>query len=397
MKTSKCLMTWGLLSWLALSLPACSGDEVPEALSGTEQTAQASQGQITLKIQAPVPESVVLTKAYQTAEEARVYQLGIYIFEKGSGVGDAAYTLLYKNEDYGDGNSSLVGENGTGTFVTNIPIEDTWKGKTIKVLLTANEPVTEPSVGTTTTLADFKKELLDRVAADQNDADVLVTNTTKNRMQIPMSATAYNYSDRSSEITIPTEDKPSITLAATLVRCVARVDVFNDTPNLTITGIRTFEAISKGLLFSTGSSILEPTENVDKISLKPLVRYFNGAATIPYVTPVDPSSEDSRRAANTRTAFYLYEQHVASLATSPVVSIGYTLDIEGKSKPGMVSVYFKDGTNFQDVKRNTLYRIRLGDGTKVDSDMSVRIEVDEWDSEEIYAVLDPSDEVVTGD
>ena len=86
MKTSKCLMTWGLLSWLALSLPACSGDEVPEALSGTEQTAQASQGQITLKIQAPVPESVVLTKAtYQTAEEARVYQLGIYIFEKGSG------------------------------------------------------------------------------------------------------------------------------------------------------------------------------------------------------------------------------------------------------------------------------------------------------------------------
>ena len=74
MKTSKCLMTWGLLSWLALSLPACSGDEVPEALSGTEQTAQASQGQITLKIQAPVPESVVLTKAYQTAEEARVYQ-----------------------------------------------------------------------------------------------------------------------------------------------------------------------------------------------------------------------------------------------------------------------------------------------------------------------------------
>ena len=320
MKTSKCLMTWGLLSWLALSLPACSGDEVPEALSGTEQTAQASQGQITLKIQAPVPESVVLTKAYQTAEEARVYQLGIYIFKKGEGTGDDNYTLLASKTDIDGGSSSLVGENGTGTYVTNITIPDAWKNKTIKVLVTANELVTEPTESTT--LADFKKELLNRVAADQNDADVLVTNTTKNRMQIPMSATAYQYaSGNPQEITISNDDNPSITLAATLVRCVARVDVFNDTPNLTITGIRAFEATNKGLLFSAGS-LLEPTEGVAKISLKPLVRYFNGAATIPYVTPVDPSSEDSRRAANTRTAFYLYEQHVASFATSPVVSIG---------------------------------------------------------------------------
>ena len=284
-----------------------------------------------------------------------------------------------------------MGENGTGTFVTNISIENNWKGKTIKVLVTANEPVTEPSKGETT-LAAFKDELLDRVAVDQNDADVLVTNTTKNRMQIPMSATAYQYaSGNPQEITISNDDNPSITLAATLVRCVARVDVFNDTPNLTITGIRAFEAINKGLLFSAGS-LLEPTEGVAKISLKPLVRYFNGAATIPYVTPVDPSSEDSRRAANTRTAFYLYEQHVASLATSPVVSIGYTLDIEGKSKPGMVSVYFRDGANFQDVERNTLYRIRLGDGTKVDSDMSVRVETVDWDTQDIFAVLDPTND-----
>ena len=378
MKTSKCLMTWGLLSWLALSLPACSGDEVPEALSGTEQTAQASQGQITLKIQTPVPESVVLTKAtYQTAEEARVYQLGIYIFKKGEGTGDDNYTLLASKTDIDGGSSSLVGENGTGTYVTNITIPDAWKNKTIKVLVTANELVTEPTESTT--LADFKKELLNRVAADQNDADVLVMNDA-GRMQFPMSATAYQYTTGNpQEITIPEGDNPSITLAASLVRCLARVDVFNDTPNLTITGIRTFQACDKGLLFPTGGGVLQP-DGVEKISLKPLKSYFNGAATIPYVTPVNPDDVNSRRAANTHTAFYLCEQDVESLATSPVISIGYTLDIEGMSKPGMVSVYFKNGSDFQDVERNTLYRIRLGDGTKVDSDMSVRIEVNDWDS-----------------
>lgn len=388
-------MTWGLLSWLALSLPACSGDEVPEALSGTEQTAQASQGQITLKIQAPVPESVVLTKAtYQTAEEARVYQLGIYIFEKGEGEGDAAYTLLDSKTDIGDGNSSLVGENGTGTYVTNITIPDAWKNKTIKVLVTANEEVDEPTESTT--LADFKKELLNRVAADQNDADVLVMNESGSgtRMQFPMSATAHNYSGGSSEITIPNGTDPiSITLAASLVRCLARVDVFNDTPNLTITSVRASYAHNKGSLFNLkNEAVVVPIDlslEFGKVSLNPLKSYFNGAAKIPYVTPVNPDDVNSRRAANTHTAFYLCEQDVESLATSPVISIGYTLDIEGMSKPGMVSVYFKNGSDFQDVERNTLYRIRLGDGTKVDSDMSVRIEVNDWDSEEIYAVLDP--------
>lgn len=397
MKTSKCLMTWGLLSWLALSLPACSGDEVPEALSGTEQTAQASQGQITLKIQAPVPESVVLTKAtYQTAEEARVYQLGIYIFEKGSGSTDADYTFS-KFLSFGDlnGNSSLVGENGTGTFVTNIPIEDTWKGETIKVLLTANEEVAQ--LDNTTTLEVFKKTLLRRELIEPANADMLVMNESGRgtRMQFPMSATAYQYaSGNSQEITIPEGDNPSITLAASLVRCLARVDVFNDTPNLTITSVRASNAHNKGSLFNLKNEAVVVPINLSsefgKVSLNPLKSYFNGAAKIPYVTPVNPDDVNSRRAANTRTAFYLCEQDVDAAATSPVISIGYTLDIEGKSKPGMVSVYFRDGTNFQDVVRNTLYRIRLGDGTKVDSDMSVRIEVDDWDSEEIYAVLDPT-------
>lgn len=394
MKTSKCLMTWGLLSWLALSLPACSGDEVPEALSGTEQTAQASQGQITLKIQTPVPESVVLTKAtYQTAEEARVYQLGIYIFKKGNGEGDADsnYTFL-EYRSFGDlnGNSSLVGENGTGTFVTNIPIESGWKGKTIKVLLTANEEVrTTPSVNETT-LADFKQTLLKRELNEQANADVLVMNDAGTRMQFPMSATAYKYpssgAEKVEEVEIGSDENQSITLAASLVRCLARVDVFNDTPNLTITGIRTFQACDKGLLFPTGGGVLQP-DGVEKISLKPLKSYFNGAATIPYVTPVNPDDVNSRRAANTRTAFYLCEQDVAAAGTSPVIAIGYTLDIDGTTKSGGVYVYFKEASNFREVVRNTLYRIRLGDGTKVDSDASVSIEVNDWESEDIFAVL----------
>ena len=369
---------------MLLGLAACGSEEMVEIADGASEGAGP---RINITVSTPSSGGVVVRSAKTRAtvpagvDESHVKSLNVYLFKKeGAGDTDADY-LYFATYPFLDG---ALTDGGNGSKLCSIDIPKELTGATVKIALTANDGGTLPLHKGVTTLADFKGTEATAFATDNAKADVLMGG--ENFKGFPMAAMI-------GEAVLPTP--MGVDVQATLVRNVARLDIFNHTPNLKITAVRIGNVNNRSCLFGTPGGLNIPTEYAYKVTLNPLKEFSDKLrGGLAYV---NPPSGYSARDVNTHRLAYLYEQAVADDAGSPVVTIDYTLDIGGVEQPGTVDVKFlrsADNT-FVDVTRNTLYRIRLGDGGTVGTGaVKAVFEVADWnEGSDIGSSLNPGTEV----
>lgn len=398
MKKSKRTFANVLLTGMLVTLASCSSNELAE---GGMEIPEAGEPQLSITVGTPASEGVIFrsvqaTRASTVAseeDEAAINTLNVYLFKKGDGGADTDYTF-YKQYTFGEGgDNGTLGNGDSGKKTCSIDIDPELMDQTVKLALIANDKPTVPALEAgTTTLDAFKKgALATATVATGNKADVLVGGEEKK--SFPMSAVSVDV--KLTPIGAKAE--------ATLVRNVARIDVFNYTPNLTITKVSVRQANDKSYLFGGESDALNVPDGQAPLNLEPLKEFADKLSPdgLAFVTPEgeEEHEEDDYRAANSYRMFYLYEQSVTDDDTSPVVIIEYKVKLTDKSmKPGSVAVMFRTGSDptytYKNVARNTLYTIKLGDGTVARSAViKHKLVVEDWETgEEINSGMKPSEE-----
>lgn len=369
-----------MLGLASATVVACSSDEHQVDVPVAPEDAQPV---ISLKIASPRAGNYVVEggarAAVHTADEWTVKTLNVYIFKKGD---DDSYTFYSKTPFTASSQEHVLTSSADATYTCSLKIDNELLQATVQILLLANEDGTVNCEQGVTTLADFKATLAQAtVAADANADDLVSYTVNTTDYGFAMSAQAVDATD-ATELVLTTE---GVDVTAGLVRNVARIDVENQTPNLTITGVKMYNTVDKSYLFAQ-APIAAPA-SASTITLLPMESYMDlGSFTaLPYQDAGDNEYE---------SMLYLYEQPAAvSDETCPYVSIDYTLTLEdrdGNEVQGShtIKVYFKDGATYLPVKRNNLYKIVLGDGTEVNGKTTLATKVMVWDeSEDAFELL----------
>lgn len=395
MRTSNFLRTSLWTGLLAVGLAACSGDGVTNEPPSQEEVTPEARGYITLSINPPTSGSVVYGReVIQTVEEASLYEVRVYFFthDNTSEEGDEHYvfttagTTTWKNAD----GSALMGTNGMGVYSNRIDIPEELKGKTVKIMLLANNPGTVfGNEVSGTTLADFKQKIWTNSLSGSTVSGYYSHDIVEidGQRRFSMSAMAQKYTEGSDNgqeaITLPSDDN-QVKVSATLVRNVARVDIFNNTPNLTLTAALLYNTPTQTYLFKA-----EPlrTPSDDRTIFAPIREYFNGQTELPYVTP---GSGETIEQANTKTAFYMYEQPATDDPDKALkLTLGYQLKIEGKQRKGTLDVFFKSGSNTSvNLVRNHRYTIVIGEGQIVNNPVDMVFRLVDWETQDVQTELD---------
>ena len=395
MKNNSFSINLFLIGALSLVFSACGNQELMtddfEEITG--------EARISITVNTPVDGGIVVkggrtrSTVEDETDEATVNSLNVFLFEKGGGDADTDYTY-YKTYSFGHGEANgELGDGSNGAKTCTIDIEKEMMGKTVRIALTANDKTSlngSLQAGTTT-LEDFKKALATATVVDGDKADALVGGETDK--SFPMSSIVKD----AHQLTPLGAD-----VEATLVRNVSRLDIFNYTPNLTITGVSVANVNNKSHLFGVDGNVSVPAEAA-RISLAPLKEFSDKtSAGLSFKQPASGTDESDYRRENTHRMYYLYEQLVTDEASSPVVTIEYTLKVGAADQPGRVTVKFKNSkepSGFVNVSRNTLYRIRLGDGKNVSTGIvQAAFEVADWtEGGNIDTGLNPGDESVGKD
>ena len=392
MRTSNFLRTSLWTGLLAVGLAACSGDGVTNEPPSQEEVTPEARGYITLSINPPTSGSVVYGREVQTVEEASVYEVRVYFFQLkdgGTATNDADYlfttagTTIWKNSD----GSALMGTNGMGVYSNRIDIPEDLRGKTVKIMLLANDPGTVFGEGESgTTLAAFKQKIWTNSLSGSTVSGYYSHDIVEidGQRRFSMSAMAQKYTEGSisgpEAITLPS-DNSQVKVSATLVRNVARVDIFNNTPNLTLTAALLYNTPTKTYLFKADP--LSTPMTTDWTVFAPISEYFNGQTELPYVTGGEQ--------ANTKTACYMYEQPTTDDPDKALkLTLGYQLEIEGKQRKGTLDVFFKSSSTHQfiNLKRNHRYTIVIGGGQAVTSLVDMVFRLVDWETQDVMTELD---------
>lgn len=403
-----------LLGSLALLGFACSSEEVLPG--GPDMPGGEDAKGISIVLHTPSADDVIFksTRAVdgqggiQEEQEWAVKKLNLYLFVQDADGGDTDtdYTLYKKTEGITfkvgsptDGETNVGMDEGNGSYHYTEPITGDMIGKTMKILLVANDKGTGEANtdGTSgTTLAAFKQSLALASVTDGNSADVLVGNPGAEATGFPMSAIAQEQTG-SQEAVVMTP--MGVDMKAELVRSVARVDLFNYVPNMTITSVVLEKAASKSYLFKQANTAAPG--DASYLKLLPTQAWQTDLADggVPFVKVEHPAkpdepTEDECRAVNTlKHVLYMYEQ-VNDAEHCATVKIGYTLTFAGGDKTGIVSVPLKKSdSEFIHPTRNTLYTIKLGDGSIVQDEVKITaIIVEDWVPVDIDDSINPGED-----
>lgn len=379
---------------LAASVTACSS-ELDNAGTETANQEAVAQG-IRLRIQTPTPDKTQMAAraARETvaaeATESKVYSLSLYIFGLNTQETDAAsaddenFVLLRKHEDItftGAGEPGKTGtDTGSGSLSYTEPISSDLLGKQVKVLLVANDKAAGAQEQSTT-LKEFKMMKASGILSEGGSSDLISGNIcaadAPTPTGIPMTATASDQADQSSAQLV-TLTPLGIDMQATLERIVARVDVVQNTPNMTIHAIRMINVPARGYLFA--QSRAEAPADASPVSIRSNSCY-DSDADFGY----DNSGNNTRK-----QMFYLYEQN-NSAQSCTTLRIWYTLDMGYKQAEGSFDVPFKKSTSeYVPTSRNTLYTVILGDGKEASDVNNIAVvKVNDWDAVDIDNPFDP--------
>ena len=378
-----------MLGLASTAVVACSSDELQDDMSVVPGDAQP---EIVLKVATPGAGSVVVeggARALHTSEEWAVKNLNVYLFKKTtvdnteSYVYYDKYTFTANDQTY----PLTGGTNNEAKYNCTLKIAYELMNETVRIFLIANEEGTVELAQNTTTLEAFKETMAKAAVTNGNHVDALVNYTVSDvNYGFAMAAQAVGEDD-ATEFKL---EASGVEVNATLVRNVARIDIVNDTPNLTVTNVTMHNTPTLSYLFAQdASNLYAAPASASVIDLLPNSKYFTTGDN-PAFSPLAYATGEG--ADNTyEQMLYIYEQAAASAKTDancPYVTIDYQLTMEDKAGNPItgnhsINIYFgtdtEEGWRGIPVERNHLYKIILGDGSEIDNLVSLDTKVEVWE------------------
>lgn len=261
--------------------------------------------------------------------------------------------------------------NGTYSFSIEAPIADINTAR--KYVFVVNDDAAVAATAAESTEADLHAVNASIELAQGSTADALAADDKG----IVMTGTAKDEGGVSDVLTVTAGLKCKVSLE----RIVARIDLQNNTPNMTIQSATLVGAATKGYLFAQ-SSLAAPT--ADRISLG-----SNKGVTI--TTP--NATDDPFQPTTFNKVFYTYERPNTA-DDYAAVRVTYKIN----NSYGTVDVPFKKTSDQSNdpvnITRNHLYTIVLGDGSVVETNpITFSIRVDDWNLVEMPEEIGPGDQL----
>lgn len=261
--------------------------------------------------------------------------------------------------------------NGTYSFSIEAPINDLNAKR--KYVFVVNDDASVASTAVSSTEAELHKVAASITLDNGNTADALAVADNG----IAMTGTAKDESSVSDVLTVT----PGLKCKVSLERIVARIDIQNNTPNMTIESAVLVGAAKQGYLF--GQTPLSAVTE-DRIQL-------GSNAEVDLTTPhesVDPFTPKTFK-----KAFYTYERPNTE-DDYAVVRVTYRVN----ESLGTVDVPFlktADGSKTPvDITRNHLYTVVLGNGQPVETNpVEFTIRVEDWNLVEMPEEIGPGDQL----
>ena len=325
---------------------------------------------ITFTLATPGSEGVIYpkTRATHDAAEYAVRQLTLLVYDAT----DADAPRFLRRHDMAGGDITLYDNgNGTYTFSLEAPISDMNAKR--RFVFVVNDDAAVAATAEGSALADLHRATASVALAAGDTADKLAAPDTG----IAMSGTAT--SDGQNEVIVVV---PGVKCGVKLTRIVARVDVQNNTPNMTLESAVLVGAAAKGFLFAP-----EPlaAPSADRIVLA-----GNAGVDLTERHPVLGPGE-TFEPKTFKKVFYAYECPAAA-GDYAAVRITYRVnDSEGTVEVPFVRTQAGAQTPV-DMQRNHLYTVVLGNGQPVTTNqVQFSFKVEEWNVVEMPEQIGPGD------
>lgn len=345
-------------SLLVLLLAGCKGKDEPT----NKDLAGGKSAKVTFQLSLPQGEAFTYRNAIHDAEEWKVKKLFLYTFSA-----DGTKLLAKDTLDM-----SLLIASGNAQYSYTKEFDENNVG-VYRFVFLANDEIAGATVGSTS-LADFEKMLMTKVLSDNGTSKDLLTGENS-ELTIPMTGMAKQ--GNSTQIAVTGTTSP---VQVVLTRVVARIDVANHIPNLTITGLSLKNTYNKTSVFPTkdndGNKTYQAPTGATKVTMSA------GYADLP--NPFKGVAGDEGKLL--KKAFYLYEGPQPTEEAQQ--DNATTIEVKGTLENGRQVVYtipfVRSSVNYSPltVKRNYLYRLILGDNTPLEPDSKVIFTIEDtpWNS-----------------
>ena len=353
----------------ATAFSACSSESEVTKAPKTEKASNA----IVFNISLPTGDPFVFTRGIynQDDSEAKLNSLRMFEFY-------ADTEVLVATTDI-DPTNDLTPTAGTYEW-TYEPANPYTDSRARRFIFIANDDI---SLNANETITDLMAKLATQSLAN-DDPDANIWNSTA----LPMTGEAITGESNVIPIDL-TEDAPT-TVNVDLTRAVARIDVVNFTPKLEITGLKLVKMNPKSYILphlDNSGKVVVPNGMTKVNNITPYRTYENNGVTLFRIPDTKIQTNGTVLIADTlhlNKAFYLYEEaepadevsalHLQVTGVLQGVDVFYNIPF-WKS-------YLKESPSDDplEIKRNHIYTVYIGDGSKPNINTSIRmaISVKDW-------------------
>ena len=322
-----------------------------------EPTLTEGKPSLTFTLQMPQGEPVTYRSAIHDQPEWTVKSLTMYQFNadgsKLLSIDKIDITKLQQTADAEYSYTKEFAENQVGT--------------TSRFLFVANDEIAGATVGMSR--ADFEKLLMTKQLAANGTSKDILTGTDPD-YTIPMSGVA---KQGNTELIALTGTNKGTTVV--LTRAVARVDVSNHVPNLTITKLYVENTYDRTTTFPTKDAAGEPTYQAPAGAQKGTMSAGFAPLPDPFTGIAGAEGKELKK------AIYLYEGQQPETEANKADAT--TIIVEGKLANGKQVKYripfVRSSATYTpvNIKRNYLYRIILGDNSPLEPDSKLVFSIED--------------------
>ena len=372
MKKTIAIVPLLLLASMLTLLVGCN-----RSTGANEPTLTEGKPSLTFTLQMPQGEPVTYRSAIHDQPEWTVKSLTMYQFNAdGSKLLSIDQIDMSKLQQTADAEYSYTKE-----FAEN------QVGTTSRFLFVANDDIAGATVGMSRT--EFEQKLMTKQLTANGTSKDILTGTDPD-YTIPMSGVA---KQGNTELIALTGTNKGTTVV--LTRAVARVDVSNHVPNLTITKLYVENTYDRTTTFPTKGAAGEPTYQAPTGAQK--VTMSAGFAPLP-----DPfTGIAGAEGKELKKAFYLYEGQQPEAEANKAEAT--TIIVEGKLANGKEVKYripfVRSSATYTpvNIKRNYLYRIILGDNSPLEPESKLVFSIEDtpWNAVILNHHMPPLDVEMT--
>ena len=327
-----------------------------------EPTLTEGKPSLTFTLQMPQGEPVTYRSAIHDEPEWTVKSLTMYQFNA-----DGSKLLSIDKIDI-----LKLQQTGEAEYSYTKDFDPDKVGTTSRFLFVANDDIAGVTVGMSRTA--FEQKLMTKTLTAGGTSKDILTGTAPD-YTIPMSGVA---KQGNTELIALAGTNKGTTVV--LTRAVARVDVSNHVPNLTITKLYVENTYDRTTTFPTKDTAGEPTYQAPAGAQKVTMSAGFAPLPNPFTGIAGPEGNELKK------AIYLYESQQPE--TEADKANATTIVVEGKLTNGKEVKYripfVRSSATYTpvNIKRNYLYRIILGDNTPLepDSKLIFTIEDTPWNT-----------------